>query len=490
MTKKPVTVFYSWQLWTKRGRNRDFIEEVLSQTIEQIEEVQIIIDRDTKDLPGAPAIADSILAKIEQCDIFLADVTLVISDEEHTSPNPNVMLELGYAVRSIGWNRIIMVMNEAFGVAKLLPFDLVHRRWPVTYNLEHGQEKANVREQLIGGLRDRIQLILNAGLPEGNDTPVELTERFIERNELVSLDRLMRNQIEEGYEKINTEEFFKRRGDIQERNRSNQREMWDEGIKLYFEECEAQLGIFVSLTWYGNDLHTKYVEQSIKRWIELGQNNPQPYMQWKYIPSLLMIYAVGIASLANGKWSFLTRVFKGEKIQHPAASDIFEYPASILVEVLIPDHWEAQRAYNSTRGYPIGTYFRKLLRPIFMRFIPSDDDYTHAFQMFEFMLTIYFLYTRRQSNNHNWVFSIPRDAIYGDVNARYYREERLLNSLEMWGEQGSDWELLKEGLFNGSEQNFLKAIQDYQQELSQTSHGKRFGVSDYAKAYQDGFTDK
>ena len=38
------------------------------------------------------------------------------------APNPNVFLELGYAAASIGWNRLILVQNTAFGDISTLSF--------------------------------------------------------------------------------------------------------------------------------------------------------------------------------------------------------------------------------------------------------------------------------------------------------------------------------------------------------------------------------
>ena len=48
-------------------------------------------------------------------------------------PNPNVMLEYGYALDALGNQRLIGVFNKAFGKPDDLPFDLRHRRWPIQY---------------------------------------------------------------------------------------------------------------------------------------------------------------------------------------------------------------------------------------------------------------------------------------------------------------------------------------------------------------------
>jgi hypothetical protein len=45
------------------------------------------------------------------------------------------MIELGYAARAIGWERIICVMNTGYGHSpEELPFDLRARRFPICYS--------------------------------------------------------------------------------------------------------------------------------------------------------------------------------------------------------------------------------------------------------------------------------------------------------------------------------------------------------------------
>lgn len=96
------TIFYSWQSDTKSAANRSFIERALADAIAELRTddsvaVDPAIERDTLGVPGAPDIRVAILEKIDACAAMVADVTIVGSDSERQSPNPNVLLELGYA---------------------------------------------------------------------------------------------------------------------------------------------------------------------------------------------------------------------------------------------------------------------------------------------------------------------------------------------------------------------------------------------------------
>ena len=83
---------------------------------------EVTADRDTQGVFGSPDIVETIFSKIDDCDIFVADVSAVTTypvldsegiptDRIKATPNPNVLLELGYAVRVLGWENVICIMN-------------------------------------------------------------------------------------------------------------------------------------------------------------------------------------------------------------------------------------------------------------------------------------------------------------------------------------------------------------------------------------------
>ena len=161
------TVFYSWQADLPSRSNRAFIEESLKGAVNELQtdgslELDIRVDRDTVGLPGSPRITDAILAKISRASVFVPDVSIVATSAEGKAcPNPNVLLELGYAIAKLGWDRIVMVMNTAFGEVADLPFDLRgHRVMPYVVDPAPDTPKAEQRRNLERGLKDAIGTIL------------------------------------------------------------------------------------------------------------------------------------------------------------------------------------------------------------------------------------------------------------------------------------------------------------------------------------------
>jgi hypothetical protein len=178
-----MKVFYSWQSDLENKYNRNFIKDCLERAINNINkdldlEEAVRLDQDTKDVTGSPDIANTIYAKIRKSDVFVGDVSFIGKTEsgKHCS-NPNVLIELGYALSSLKDICIINLMNEAYGSPSgNLPFDLVHKRWPITYNLSeaNSREKANIRSTLVGNLENAIKPIL--ALRQANREPVPLKD--------------------------------------------------------------------------------------------------------------------------------------------------------------------------------------------------------------------------------------------------------------------------------------------------------------------------
>ncbi len=164
------TVFFSWQSDrpTREGRNlidRAF-EAAVSRiaddsTVEEAVREGLTVDKDTKGVPGSPPLFDTILKKIEGATVFVPDLTFVgTRSNGEPTPNPNVLIEYGWALRHLGHHRIVAVMNEAHGGPKSLPFDLAHHRFPITYNVPDDstepvrkEEQEKLAKELETGIR-------------------------------------------------------------------------------------------------------------------------------------------------------------------------------------------------------------------------------------------------------------------------------------------------------------------------------------------------
>jgi hypothetical protein len=181
----PFVIFYSWQSDLNPKTTRHFIREALDIAVRklarelEVEEV-LRVDQDTQGTPGHPEIFRTICGKIDNCALFVADLTYVGATETGDRiPNPNVAIELGYALKSIGPDRYIAVMNTNYGGPDDLPFDLQHRRWPIRYCLSPEaltDERNREKQELANALAGAIRSIIESGLLNVSASVVQVAE--------------------------------------------------------------------------------------------------------------------------------------------------------------------------------------------------------------------------------------------------------------------------------------------------------------------------
>lgn len=140
-------IFYSWQSDLPGNKTKNFIRECIDKAIDLAQESEAIeAERDeaTTGTTGSPNIVTTLFSKIDDCDLFIADLSLCFTEDQHKekkSPNPNVLLELGYAAKTLGWERVICLCNTDYG--DKYPFDVAHNRI-TDFSLE-GRSKKEVK---------------------------------------------------------------------------------------------------------------------------------------------------------------------------------------------------------------------------------------------------------------------------------------------------------------------------------------------------------
>lgn len=213
---KPVfNVFYSWQSDLPECTGRSLIQSALAEASARLIRdhdlgVTVTIDEATKNRSGSPDIAKSIFDKIDVAGAFVCDLTTVM---EHTPVegdvirvcNPNVAIELGYAIRVLGWDRIVLIVNEARGRIEDTPFDVRHHR-ALAYRCNTDLDGRNrptpscVSDiaNATGLLRERLVEALKLIVVKNEPRPDELAgprpETIRRRRDVAEIERLL-NQV-------------------------------------------------------------------------------------------------------------------------------------------------------------------------------------------------------------------------------------------------------------------------------------------------------
>jgi len=166
------TVFWSWQSDLDGRVTRELVRSALDQAIGMIsadldEAERPSLTSDTQGVAGTPDIVATILRKIDEAAVFIGDLTpIAISADGKACANSNVLIELGYAHRALGENRVLQIWNTAFDGATVdkLRFDMRGRRGPISFHLPPGadrEELRRVRTELAKRLADFLKLALD-----------------------------------------------------------------------------------------------------------------------------------------------------------------------------------------------------------------------------------------------------------------------------------------------------------------------------------------
>ena len=171
-------LFFAYQTDIPVEYGKDFIQRAIEKAKIKLKKsnIDLEIDFGCRATPGNPILIQEMLDKSNSSDLVLVDLTFTSSknrldgkkislwkkelhysnktEDDKKSPNPNVLLETGFAWSKKGYNRTIMLMNTCFGNPDELPVDLKSFRWPIQFNFSkiNIDKKETIFEELTNDL--------------------------------------------------------------------------------------------------------------------------------------------------------------------------------------------------------------------------------------------------------------------------------------------------------------------------------------------------
>lgn len=196
MDKSKITIFYSWQSDVSKETNQNAIRFSIKSAIplveDTFEQIDLYLDEATRNVSGSPDITKEIFKKISNSDMFICDLTPIGEsfDKKKKVSNPNVLIELGYAIAEIGWERIILLFNTHFGkIPDDLPFDVAkHRATP--FKIVDKSDK-NGKNELIKVLGEAIKLIIEKSPLKPHEKKTIDPEKKKRNLDIENLNRIM-----------------------------------------------------------------------------------------------------------------------------------------------------------------------------------------------------------------------------------------------------------------------------------------------------------
>lgn len=198
-------IFFSWQSDTESKYNRSYIKGLLNDFAASISDCSIEIKESVGDSAGSPNIVDKVISEIDNCNIFVCDVTPITTYNNKKLPNPNVLFELGYAVCHLGWERIICIANESYGAISDMPFDIRQNRISKYKYNEEGRNKLELDEFILKIINEyeEIEKRFNSNQIKDHDTKVfnSFISLVDEKKIVDGLLSMRMNFIHTGYDK-------------------------------------------------------------------------------------------------------------------------------------------------------------------------------------------------------------------------------------------------------------------------------------------------
>lgn len=246
-------------------------------------------------------------------------------------------------------------------------------------------------------------------------------------------------------------------------------QLMSERIKRYEANMEILLNLFANGCYWGGkdfrDIWIKSIEQIANS--DVRRDGLVAWLSLKNYPTLLLLYAGGIASVASANYHNLVSIVMKAKCRDRGGYDsqtsigkniygysIFE-TSSLACKVLNkPNHYT-----------PISDYLHDYLRSFMESIIPLDSNYDRIFDYFEYLLGLINI-----DRNHN-TFEESEERVWGPIGRFRWRysynpTESPINLVNLEIDKfGDQWLPLKHGFFDGKKERVIEVKKRYDEFL-------------------------
>ena len=489
VTNVTRTVFYAWQADCPSGTNRGFIRGALDRAVKRLNEdgYEIEVDEGTAGVAGMPDITNEILKKIDQCSVFVADVTLVgtvdKSDSTKRLSNPSVMYELGYARKAHGENRLVALVNTAFGSVEDLPFDIKSARVG-TYSRDKPKAADDTEpKQLADHLYRSLKLVFDEPIVEIESSeadPVEALKRLLPKPDgVIEFEDLIREYTESLATEMVDEEKFPLGNSMASNSPAGYRYLADQA-GLYIDASLPLCELLATGVAFGESRHDRRWQRTVERIANVAgqpRGGVTSLLDLRYLPTSMLAYSALIAGVYCDSFAAIRAALIDAKIRNEEKQKVpvigcvnpwRPFQRAVLVPTIALLYAEssemcdldriARLLTESRRFTPGSCLLHSILREPLRSVIPGDEDYTETFDEAEVLLALLTVDARA-----NTVEYIPSPD-YGAFTWRY----RLTHIQQAPFEQrfidealssGSAWPPLTAGLFGGDVVRFRTAAE-------------------------------
>ena len=230
-------------------------------------------------------------------------------------------------------------------------------------------------------------------------------------------------------------------------------------ILRYEAATEILQSLFATGCYWGNQAQVSLWVRALQRLANPALPGGGPYCEiWPrlgYYPSLLLLYAGGIAAIASKKYDTFAALAWRPVLRNRLRGHTGPLAASVNTGNLL--NAKDAQFFNPGQSLktPTSEHLFSVLRQRFSELLPDDVEYQRAFDEFEYLICLTFMHV---SGKNKKFLSWPP---IGSFVWRYALDaNRLIDDLSREAEAlADDWPPLKAGLFDSSIESF-KTVRD------------------------------
>ena len=190
-----LKIFFSWEMETDSQGfdNKNFLIVCISHALDELKKqhdfknVEFEFQEGLSGVGGTPRVAEMMMKRAKECDIFIGDMTIAQRLGELTkqelaekksfmrySPNANVLMEyaIAYNKDKDFWEQVVLIMNKINGDVhdklEYFPFDIREERFPITFELR-GDAQEEQEKKVTNILIEPLRLAVKAAIKRHNN---------------------------------------------------------------------------------------------------------------------------------------------------------------------------------------------------------------------------------------------------------------------------------------------------------------------------------
>lgn len=225
-------------------------------------------------------------------------------------------------------------------------------------------------------------------------------------------------------------------------------------IEKYVKSIQIILPITINIAYWAKPHQYVLCLSIIERLVELPnlQKRSTEYSNDIYhIPTLFLIYGIGISCLITKKYDLLSKLFKLKNKQETDS-----YSPNLISRINCGNVLtieDGRKVWNNRAYTPLNNYLFETIKPYYSSFIPDEKKFSNYFDLFEFLCL---LNIRHCDTLFNKESCMP--ARFG-WNEYYRNTENFIDKFKKEAEELKDnFPPIKAGLFSGKYSNYEAAI--------------------------------